>query len=260
VKHIRALIVEDEPLARDVLRRLVEGEDDIVLIDECADGITALKAIQRHRPELVFLDVRLPGLSGVDLLKKLDGSLPPAVIFVTAHDRYAVPAFAAHAVDFLLKPFTRERFRESLQRARHRLRGKPSLKPSLAVLAQNANRHSDSASLLSFKVGKRFVLVQAGEIEAIVASGAYSVIHTLEASHRTRCRVPLLEQKLPPGKFLRINRSTIINAERIKEIVRKEHGDGFVRLQSGREFSLARRWRAHWSVLMATDDLRQKSQ
>ena len=250
MKHIRALIVEDEPLARAALLRLLADERDIALVGEVSDGPSALKAIRRHRPELVFLDVRLPGLSGLELLQELNGEMPPAVIFVTAHDRYAVPAFAAAAVDFLLKPFTRERFRESLQRARLRLRGKPPPEPTLAALVQSVRARANP-SVMSLKVGKSFVLVRVDEIEAIVAARACSVLHTAEARLRTRTGLPALEKKLPPAKFVRINRSTLVNVAQIKEIIPKTHGDGLVRMASGQEFPLSRRWRAHSLALTA---------
>ena len=238
MKPIRALIVEDEPLARSRLRRLVLDEADLTLMGECGDGTTALKAIRQHRPELVFLDVRLPGLSGLELLKALDGERPPAVIFVTAHDRYALPAFASGAVDFLLKPFTRDRFRESLQRARLRLWSQPPAKQERA------------ADVLGLKVGRRFVLIPTDEIEAVVAGRSCSVLHTAAAHHRTRLSLAVLEKKLPPGKYVRINRSTLVNAARIKEVVPKDHGDGLLRLENGRTFALSRRYRAHWSALL----------
>jgi two-component system LytT family response regulator len=250
MKYIRTLIVEDEPIARAALRRLVEEEKDIALVAECPDGLTALTAIRQHRPELVFLDVQLPGLNGLDLLQALDGDMPPAVIFVTAHSRYALSAFASHATDFLLKPFTPERFRESLKRARLRLRDRLPIENSLSTLAKNTRPRGTPPSVLSLKVGKRFVLIRADAIEAIVANESSSVLHTTEGNHRTRLSLAALEKKLPPGKLVRINRSTLVNAEHVKDLVHKEHGDGLLRLDNGQEFPLARRYRKQWAVLM----------
>lgn len=250
MKQIRALIVEDEPLARAALRRHLASDKEVVIVGECGDGLTALKAIRQHRPDLVFLDVGLPGLSGLDLLNELNGEMPPAVIFVTAHARYAIPAFAAAATDFLLKPFTRERFRKSLQRARLRLNSKSLSRRRLATLVENA-RAEARPSVLTLKVGRRFVLVRAEEIESISASRSHAVLQTPDGRLRTRVSLPSLEKKLPPGLFVRVNRSTLINDRLIREIVRKTHGDGVVRMASGREFPLSRRWRAHWSPLTA---------
>jgi two-component system LytT family response regulator len=251
VRKIRAVIVEDEPLARNVLRRLVAAEKDVTVVAECGDGPAALKVLRAERPDLVFLDIRLPGMSGLDLLQSLGADAAPAVIFVTASDRHAVRAFSSHAVDYLLKPFSPERFREAVHRARIRLREKfaPRETP-LAALARTVKTGRERPAALSLKTGRSFVLVREDEIQAIVADRGASVLHTTLASHRTRQTLTALEKKLPRGKFIQINRSTLVNAAHVGEILRKRHGDGIVRLKSGLEFPLARRWRAHWSHLL----------
>ena len=239
-------MVEDEPLARDVLRRLIAGEPDMLLVAECVDGTMALETIRTERPDLLFLDIRLPGLSGLELLETLAHDAPPAVIFATASDRHAVRAFSSHAVDYLLKPFTRERFRAALDKARARLHSRTRL----SEVAARAPRSATPASL-SLKVARGFVVLRFEEIESLTAGRAGSAVNTSIASHRTRQTLAVLQNKLPPEKFLRINRSTLINTEHIMEIIRKGHGDGRVRLRSGREFPLARRWRAQWATLLA---------
>lgn len=244
MKKIRAVIVEDEPLAREVLRRLVAGEPDLVIVAECTDGLTALKTVRAERPDLLFLDIRLPGLGGLELLQSLDGEAPPAVIFATASERHAVRAFSSHAVDYLLKPFTRERFREAVERARRRLRGR-------ARPLEPAGPRGAAAASLGLKVGRKFVLLRGEDIEFVAANRGGSVVATASDRHRTRQTLGTVLKKLPPGKFLRINRSTLINLDHIGEIIRKSHGDGRVRLKSGHEFPLARRWRAHWAALLA---------
>ncbi len=245
-------MVEDEPLARDVLRRLIAAEKDIALVAECVDGAVALEIIRTERPDLLFLDIRLPGLSGLELLQSLDGEAPPAVIFATASERHAVRAFSSHAVDYLLKPFTPERFREAVERARRRLRGQlPPPGAELAALAKQAGARGEIASGLSLKVGRKFVLLRAEEIESVVANRGGSAVATTSENFRTRQTLAVLQQKLPPGNFLRINRSTLVNAGHVAEIIRKSHGDGRVRMRSGREFPLARRWRAQWAALLA---------
>jgi two-component system LytT family response regulator len=254
LRKIRAVIVEDEPLARDVLCRLVAGEKDIVLVAECADGLAGAETVRAERPDLLFLDIRLPGLNGLELLQSLDGAAPPAVIFVTASDRHAVRAFSSHAVDYLLKPFTRERFREAVNRARLRLRGKLSpVKLGLASLVRQADAPSDSNSSLSLKVGRGFVILRVEEIESVAANRGGSVVSTISATYRTHQTLGVLQKKLPPEHFIRANRSTLVNPEQVVEIIRKSHGDGRVRLKSGREVSLARRWRSHWAALLTND-------
>lgn len=251
MRKIRAVIVEDEPLAREVLRRLVAGEKDIVVLAECADGQSGLAAVRTERPDLLFLDIRLPGLSGLELLQSLDGDAPPAVIFVTASDRHALRAFSSHAVDYLLKPFTRERFREAVGRARRRLRGQlPPPGPELAALVRQVEPRGESAFTLSLKVGRGFVILRAEEIESVVANRGGSMVTTAAATHRTRLTLATLQKKLPAQNFIRVNRSTLVNTGHVGEIIRKSHGDGRVRLKSGREFPLARRWRAHWATLL----------
>jgi two-component system LytT family response regulator len=251
LRKIRAVIVEDEPLARNVLCRLVAGEKDIALVAECADGLAGAEIVRSERPDLLFLDIRLPGLNGLELLQSLDGNTPPAVIFVTASDRHAVRAFSSHAVDYLLKPFTRESFREAVNRARLRLRGKLSpLKTEPASLARQTDGPNNTISSLSLKVGRGFIILHVEEIESVVANRGGSVVSTSSTSYRTRQTLGVLQKKLPAGKFIRVNRSALVNSNHVGEIIRKRHGDGRVRLKSGREFPLARRWRAHWTVLL----------
>ena len=251
MRKIRAVVVEDESLARDVLRRLIAGEKDIVVVAECVDGTAGVETIRKERPDLLFLDIRLPGLNGLEVLQSLDGEPPPAVIFVTASDRHAVRAFSSHAVDYLLKPFTRERFREAVNRARLRLRGKLSpLKSGLATLVKQADVHSDPPSNLSLKVGRGFVILRSDDIESVAANRGGSMVATVSASHKTRQTLGALQKRLPSENFIRVNRSALVNSNYVEEIIRKRHGDGRVRLKSGREFPLARRWRMHWAALL----------
>jgi len=248
VKKIRALIVEDEPLAREKLRRLLRAEADIVVVAECADGRTAVASIHKHRPELVFLDVRLPGMSGFDVLKSLKDDLPPAVIFVTAFD-HATRAFDSDATDYLLKPFSSERFKQALERARKRVtRHSSRLETLVKAVTEHQKRPSAAHDTISFRVGTRIVLVRTDEIQAIVAARIHSTIHTEAQRYRTRRTLSEFENDLKCRGFIRINRSTIINRQHVHEIVKKTHGDGIVRLKSGKEFSSSRRYRAAWSL------------
>jgi two-component system LytT family response regulator len=247
VKVIRALIVQSFPDIREALREMMVKEKDLVLIGECTNGKSAVAAIRKHCPQLLFLGVRLRGMNGFEVLKSLGGDVPPAIIFVSPFDRYAVGAFGVHAVDYLLKPFTAQRFKQAIQRARVRLeQGRDRREAKRALPAHRFQKP------ISVKDGRRIVLLRPEEIDAVVAHRNYLALHAEGGVHRARSSLSTLQMKLPAGKFLRISRSTLVNARRIKEIVRKGHGDGLIRLESGHEFRLSRRYRAHWSALVDT--------
>ena len=243
MKIIRVLIVQGLPQIRALLREMMAWENDLVLVGECADGRSAVTAVRKHRPELLFLGVRLRGMSGFEVLDSLNGDAPPAIIFVSSLDRYAARAFSVHAVDYLLKPFTPQRFKQAVQRARLRLKHR------------NAETVKTSAphrlpKPISVKSEGRILLLRPEEIDAVVAHRNYLALHAAHAVHRTRSSLSELQAKLPAGKFLRISRSTLINTKRIEEIVRTSHGDGLLRLKDGQEFRVSRRYRAQWSALV----------
>ena len=247
MKIIRVLIVQGFPQIRALLREMMAMESDLVLVGECADGRSAVTAIRRLRPELLFLGVRLRGMNGFEVLESLDGCVPPAVIFVSPFDRYAARAFNVHAVDYLLKSFNPQRFKQAVQRARLRLENRD---------AEDAAQTSAGQLLpkpLSIRTGGRILLLRPEEIDAVVAHRNYSALHAADAVHRTRSSLSELQMKLPPGKFLRISRSTLVNTKRIDEVVRKSHGDGLLRLKNGQEFRLSRRYREQWSALVETE-------
>ena len=224
---------------------MLATEKDLLLVGECTDGASAAAAIRKHRPQILFLGVRLHGMNGFELLKFLDGEVPPAIIFVSPFGHYAAEAFSVHAVDYLLKPFTRQRFKLAIQRARVRLEQKLDSPAAKAILAV-----SGRPKPLRVKEGGRILLLRPDEIDAIVAHRNYSALHASGAVHRARSSLSTLQMKLPPGEFLRISRSAVVNTKRVTHIVRKSHGDGVVRLANGQEFPLSRRYRAQWSALV----------
>lgn len=248
MKPIRALIVLEFPHVRDSLRTMVAAEKDIMLLGEYGDGASAVRAIRKHRPQLLFLGVQLRGMTGFEVLQSADGDRPPAVIFVSKFEHDAVRAFGSDAVDYLLKPFTRRRFKRALTRARSRLES--SLRRDKPV--EHSESTSKSAQLLAMKVSGRIVLLRPPEIEAIVACRTYSTVHTGNGTHRARSSLSAFQTKLPSGKFIRINRSTLINADHVKTILRKTHGDGLLRLMNGKEFPLSRRYRGQWAGLITS--------
>lgn len=244
MKKIGALIVQGFPDVRASLREMIAREEDIVLLGEYEDGASGLRAIRKLRPQLLFLGVQLRGMDGFDVLKSLDGHAPAAVIFVSHFERYAMRAFEVQAADYLLKPFTRRRFKEALGRARQLLE-------SGQRLAKTSSHETKSLQLLGVKVSGRIVLVKPDEIETIVAHRAYATVHTPTASHRARSSLAAFQDKLGTKQFIRINRSTLVNTGHVKEIIRKAHGDGLLRTDSGKEFPLSRRYRVNWSGLIS---------
>lgn len=229
---IRAVVVEDEPLAVRRLRRLVRGEPDVRIVAACGDAASARMAIDRHTPDLLFLDVQLPGADGFTLLQEVAAERRPAVIFVTAYERYAVPAFAHEAVDYLLKPIDPERFRAAVARARRRLGRRETAADGGAPLVR----------LLVRERGRAF-FVRVDEVDWFEAAGNYVRLHVGRTTHRVRLPLARLEARLDRGQFRRINRSYIVQLDRIRELQSWFHGDGVVILTSGTRLRLSRRYR-----------------
>jgi two-component system LytT family response regulator len=223
---IRTMIVDDEPLARTSLLALLSQDGDTVLVGECGSGIEALTAIRQLRPELVFLDVQMPGCDGFDVLEQLGAAVPKAVIFVTAYDRYALKAFEAGALDYLLKPFDDARFSRALERAKAMVRGR---------IAQP--RH------LMVKSAGRTVIVRIDEIDWIEAADYYACLHVNQKTHLLRRTLAELEEELDPAVFCRIHRSTIVNLDRVKQMQLDANGEYEVFLRDGTRLRLSRSYR-----------------
>ena len=229
---IHALVVEDEPLAVRRLRRLLRDEPDVKLVGTCGDVPAARAAIDTLGPDLVLLDVRLPGADGLTLLDGLPAERRPAIIFVTAYERYAVPAFAHEAVDYLLKPIDRERFRVALGRARRWLGRADHVAGAGAPLTR----------LLVRERGRAF-FVRVHDVDWFAASGNYVRLHAGRATHRVRLPLARLAAQLDPGVFRRISRSHIVRIDGIRELQPWFHGDGVVILANGTRLRLSRRYR-----------------
>ncbi|MBI4661774.1 MAG: response regulator transcription factor [Verrucomicrobia bacterium] len=242
---IRTLIVDDEPLARERLATLLQEEADIEIVGQCADGQEALAAIRSAAPDLVFLDVQMPELDGFGVVAALPRVQVPAVIFVTAYDQFAVRAFEVNALDYLLKPFDRERFQTALRRAVDQiLRHEPAeINRRLTQLLAELKRDTKPLERLVVKTEGRVLLVKTDEIDWIEAADNYVSLHVGNESHLHRETMAALERKLAPNQFLRISRSTIVNVERIKELQPMFHGDYVVILRDGTRLSLSRNFR-----------------
>jgi two-component system LytT family response regulator len=246
VSDISVLIVDDEPLARDRVRELLNGADDIEIIGEAANGEEALTMIAGEAPDLVFLDIQMPGLDGFGLLRALAPEDIPTVIFVTAFDQYAMQAFDAHAIDYLLKPFDRERFQIALGRAREVMRGRAAgtLDDRLASLLEDLKPGPKFLERILIKTGGRVLLVKTEDIDWIEAAGNYLRLHVGRDRHLLRETMAGIEQQLDPKTFVRIHRSTIVNLERITTFEPALHGDYNVTLEDGRTLTLTRTYRS----------------
>ncbi|HKX28349.1 MAG TPA: LytTR family DNA-binding domain-containing protein [Blastocatellia bacterium] len=245
MEKIRVLIVDDEPLAREGIQMRLKSEPEIEVIGECRNGREAVAVISRDQPDLVFLDIQMPRMDGFAVIEALGVDRMPHVIFVTAYDEHALRAFEVHALDYLLKPIDGARFRESLMRARDRIRGK-NLEAIAAQLQQMMAALKGEKSYLerlSIKSGGRILFLGVDEIDWIEAADNYVQVHAGSASHLLLATMNTLEHRLNPQQFLRIHRSTIVNLNRIKELHPMFHGEYRVILQddtqltSGRSYS-----------------------
>jgi two-component system LytT family response regulator len=246
----KVLIVDDEPLARRGIRARLETLSDFTLLDDCHDGIAALKTIRRTQPDLVFLDVQMPGLSGFDMLKRLRQSKLPLIIFLTAYDQYALRAFEVHALDYLLKPIDDERFAEAIRRARRQLKHKTedSIEDRLReLIAQHdhpaATRPGPFVERFTIRTGSKITFVPVNEIDWIEAVGDYAGLHVKDKTPLVRETLNALETRLDPAKFVRIHRSAIIQLSRICELRTMPNRELRVRLTSGADLKVSRTYR-----------------
>jgi two-component system LytT family response regulator len=229
---IRALIVDDEPLARSNIAVLLRADPDIGIVGECGSGTDAASEVRVAKPDLLFLDVQMPECDGFDVLELLGSDLPPAIIFVTAYDQYALRAFAAGALDYLLKPFDNARFELALGRAKQRIR----LDRSDATRPRKLER-------VVVKSAGDVVFVKASEIDWIEAADYYSCLHVGTKSHLLRRSMSDLEEDLDPNLFCRVHRSNIVNLERVQGLKLSEDGEYEVLLDNGVPLRLSRRYR-----------------
>lgn len=245
---IRTLIVDDEPIARSNLRALLRSCPDVELIGECGSGAQALRAIQSDPPDLLFLDVQMPEMSGFELLKQIDYGRIPAVIFVTAYDQYALKAFEVQALDYLLKPFDDDRFALALDRARNQLQQREAagLKDRLRELLEGSGEaalimpRAEYEEKFLIKSASHIFFVKAGELDWIEAADYYVCLHVGSQSHLLRATMSEMEVKLDPELFCRIHRSAIVNLSRIREVQTRPGGEYVVILADGTALRLSR--------------------
>jgi two-component system LytT family response regulator len=240
--RLRALVVDDEPVARSHLRALLEDRGDMQVIDECGDGVTAVERIRTLVPDLVLLDVQMPELDGLGVVRAVGPDRMPPVIFVTAHDQHAVDAFEVHALDYVLKPVHRARFNGAIDRVVSLIRSGSAASRS-RPLAEVLDRMAGSGpERIAVKSGDRVLYLRVADIDWIEAADDLVKLHVGKTVHEHRATMAQIEQRLPASKFIRIHRSTIVNIERIREFQPWFQGDWILvladgtRLQSGKSY------------------------
>ena len=246
--NYKVLIVDDEPLARRGVRARLKSFSDFTVLEDCEDGFAALNAIRRHAPDLVFLDVQMPGLSGFEMLKRLPKSRRPFIIFLTAYEQFALRAFEEHALDYLLKPIDAERFAEAVERARRQLKlqSAGSIEARLhALLSEYDANHQPKpyAERFTIRTGRRITFVMVDEIDWIEAVGDYACFHVGKKSSMLRETLNTLETCLDPSKFVRIHRSTIVQVSRIKELETLPNRELRLRLIDDTDLKVSRTYR-----------------
>jgi two-component system LytT family response regulator len=257
---IRALVVDDEELARRGLRVRLERAGDIAVIGECANGGEAIAAIGKLAPDVVFLDIQMPEVSGFDVIEAVGAGCVPHIIFVTAHDQYAVRAFDVNALDYLLKPIDDERLAQALRRARAALASArdESFGSRFAATVASVNQNTLAAARrpgsdrIAIPAGDRVVVVRIAEIDWVEASGNYVSFHLGRKVWLLRETVAAIEQRLAPHGFTRIHRSTLVNVERVAELRSLANGEFAVLLQDGTELKLSRSYRHALDVLLGS--------
>lgn len=241
---IRTLIVDDMPLSRERTRRYLASDPDVEVVGECGDGESALRAVRALAPDLLLLDVQMPGMTGIAMLEAIPVARRPVVVFITAFDEFAVPAFAAHAVDYLLKPFDRERLTRALERVRDHLgESRRAQVSAAAALAPSPEPSSGYLSRIAVKSVGRTVFVAIDRIDWLETAGNYVCLHAGRETHIVRETMNQIASQLDPKTFVRIHRSTMVRIEAIREIQPLTNGDRAVILRDETRLTLSRSYR-----------------
>jgi two-component system LytT family response regulator len=250
MNRIRVLIVDDEPIARRGVRLQLKGDPEVEIIGECANGLEAVAAIRKLAPDLVFLDVQMPEMDGFEVIEAVGVERMPRVIFVTAYDQYTLRAFEVHALDYLLKPFDRDRFLKALNHARSSLE-RGEFNRQLIRLLDDRLAARKPIERLVIKSGGRIYFLNVEEVDWIEAADNYVELHVGSESHLLRETISGLAAKLDPARFLRIRHSTIVNIERVKELRPLFRGEYLIVLRDGTELTSSRRYRKNLDAILA---------
>jgi len=244
---LRVLIADDELLGRQRLKDLLRAEPAVDVVGECENGVEAMQVIREKAPDLVFMDIKMPEMDGFGVLEALNGSRLPAVVFVTAYDDFALRAFDIHAVDYLLKPFDRDRFQTALRRVRERLGHDRSPQASKMPAGKNGGAHE----IIVIRSQGRLMTIESSDIDWVGAEDNYAEIRIGNKTQLLRCTISALALRLSAPEFIRISRSVLVNVARIREINGKTHGDYTVILKDGTRLSGSRKYRHNFTELLA---------
>lgn len=261
-EKIRAILVDDEPLALRGLKLRLSEFPEVDVVGECSNGREAVKDIRAKSPDVVFLDIQMPGLDGFGVVRALIGAPAPLFIFVTAYDKFAIDAFEANALDYIVKPVEEERLKDALHRVREALHSKAAITRESKLVELLASLSEDErdrikeliadpdwaeqerySERLSFKDGSKVVVLDADEIEWIDAAGDYMCIHAAGKTHIIRETMKALQQRLDPSRFQRVHRSAIVNVRKVKELHPHSNGEYFLILENGQELKLSRSYK-----------------
>ena len=245
--RIRALVVDDEPLARAMIREMLESDSEAEIVGECANGREAVEVIKTSAPDIVFLDIQMPEIGGFEVLESLDPKAHPHVIFVTAYDQYAVRAFEVHALDYLLKPFDRERFEGAWQRAKTQIKLDRTSRRDQDIIAllEELKAGPQYLERLVIKNGGRVFFLHVQDVHCIEAEGNYVRVYDNQKGYLLRETISSLEEQLDPKQFLRIHRSAIVKIDRIKEMQPWFHGEYRIIMENGKQLALSRNYRSN---------------
>lgn len=241
---LRVLIADDEPPARRKLASHLREEPDVEVVGEAADGFEAVAKVASLAPDLLFLDVQMPGLGGLEVVEAVGPAVMPPVVFVTAFDEYAVRAFELEAIDYLLKPYDAERLRRTMDRVRRRLHERPAAAPALERLVAALRPRGRHLERFVVRQEEKVLLVPARTVIRLEAEGNYVKLHTLQGSHLVRDTLARLEERLDPRRFARVHRSEIVAVDAVRELLPWSHGDFIAVLANGTQVRVSRRYQA----------------
>lgn len=257
-QEIRTLLVDDEPFARESLNIFLAEHEGFRVIGECSNGLQAIQVINRDTPDLIFLDVQMPEVNGFEVLNEIETDNPPVVIFATAYEKYALRAFEANAIDYLLKPFDKGRFSEALQKAVRYIKGNHRedlghVRELLKTYNQLKSAEGQFKHRILVKEKKKYFLVDLDDIYFFEASGDYVTIHKQKGTHLINDSMSNLERKLNPAQFVRIHRSTIINLHYIESLQPYFNGEFHITMKNGARLKLSRNYRDKINTILIDD-------
>mgnify|MGYP005857821633 CR=1 FL=1 len=244
-KKITAIIVDDEKLSRERIKAMLALDKDIVVLDECTNGLEAIDKVDQLQPDILFLDIQMPDLNGFGVVEHLARTYLPFIVFITAYDEYAVKAFEVNAIDYLLKPFDKARFVAALHRVKNAVMQQRREKLSLQItdLLQTLQKEKKYLQRVVIKTLGRIYFIKTETIDWIEAAGNYAVLYCKKEKYLYRETLKSLEEQLDPAQFVRIHRSKIVNIDRIKELQSWSHGDYLIILTDGTKLHLSRNYR-----------------